>query len=185
MIEKVVSQYIQTMFKENRKGKLMVGDADDRYCCAVDWDAATAAVLAKQCSVLVGHFQKLAARFETVITDTSGLTMEELEVWNTYLKPFPKHGLDRNLLTEIWEKFHADEKVADEERALVRQWVNWFERNALLRLPIECCYPTQLIYRAQRYCRLIRLGAPEQVQEWEAKRFAEEYVLYHCKKPDI
>ena len=182
MIQNKISQYVHTMFDESRDGELTVGDADDRFDCPVEWDEQTAEFLAQQCGALVAHLTELAGQYDKLKTETRHLTREQMEVWSTYLKPFPEHGLDMEALQSIWEKFETGEPVTEEERALVDQYVNWFEENSLTRLPFKCCHPAQLINRAKRYCKLVRLNAPAVVLESEAKGFAEQYVLYHCVK---
>ena len=182
MIKNTISEYVRTMFDESRDGKLTVGNDDDQFDCPVEWDEQTAELLAEQCGSLVAHLMELSKQYDKLKTETRHLSREQLEVWNTYLKPFPKHGLDMAVLESIWEKFETDETVTEEERALVDQYVNWFEENSLTRLPFKCCHPAQLINRAKRYCKLVRLNAPAVVLESEAKGFAEQYVLYHCVK---
>lgn len=182
MMKTMISQYVRTLFNESRDGELSAGDLDDRFDYLVEWDEETAEALAQECGTLVGHLTELSHQFEKLKVETRHLTQEQLEVWNTYLKPFPKHGLDMAVLESIWEKFETDEPVTEEEYALADQYVLWFEKNALTRLPIKCNDPIQLINCAKCYCKLIQLNAPAVVQENKAKRFAEEFVLYHCMK---
>jgi hypothetical protein len=137
MIQNKISQYVRTMFDESRDGELTVGDADDRFDCPVEWDEQTAEFLAQQCGALVAHLTELAGQYDKLKTETRHLTREQMEVWSTYLKPFPEHGLDMEALQAIWEKFETGEPVTEEERALADQYVNWFEENSLTRLPLN------------------------------------------------
>ncbi len=182
MMKTMISQYVRTMFNESRDGELTAGDLDDRFDYLVEWDEETAEALAQECGALVAHLTELSNQYEMLKTETRHLTQEQLDVWNTYLRPFPKHNLDMDALRTIWEKFDTDASVTEEEYALADQYVLWFEENALSRLPVKCCDPIPLINRARRYSRLVRLNAPAVVLESEAKRFAEEFVLYHCMK---
>lgn len=185
MMENTISEYIRTMFEESRDGELTVGDADDRFDCPVEWDAQTAEMLAQQCSELIDHLTELSGQYSKLLTETRHLTKAQFEIWNTYLRPFPSHGLDMDILQAVWEKFETGESVTEEERALSDRYVCWFEENALARLPIKCCDPIQLISRARRFSKLVRLNAPAVVRESEAKRLAEEFVLYHCMVQNI
>lgn len=180
MIQNTIFQYVLTLFDESREGEMTAGDMNDRFDYPVDWDEQTAKDLARQCDALVDHLTELSRQYEKLKTETRHLTQAQLEAWNTYLRPFPKHNLDMTTLQEIWDKTAADIELTDEEWDLADQYVDWFEENALKRLPVNRCTPIQLINRAKRYSKLIQLGAPESVQENEAKRFAEEFVLYHC-----
>ena len=182
MIKDTISEYVRIMFDESRDGELIAGDADNRFDYPVDWDEQTANELAQQCSTLVGYLTALSHQFEKMRNETRHLTKEQMDVWNTYLCPFPRHNLDMEALQSIWEKFETGEPVTEEEQALSDQYVHWFEENALARLPVKCCDPIRLINCARRYSKLVRLNAPSVVQENEAKRFAEEFVLYHCMK---
>lgn len=182
MIQNTIFQYVLTLFDESRDGEMIAGDIDNQFDYPVEWDEQTAKELAQQCSTLVSHFAELSCQFEKLRTETQHLTKEQLDVWNTYLRPFPKHNLDLETLRSIWERAETDEAISEEEWALADQYIRWFEENAQARLPFKHCEPTQLINRARRYSRLIRLDAPTVVQENEAKRFAEEFVLYHCMK---
>ena len=182
MMKTMISQYIRTLFNESRDGELTAGDLDDRFDYLVEWDEETAEALAQECGTLVGHLTELSHQFEKLRSETQHLTKKQMEVWNTYLRPFPKHNLDMDALRTIWEKFDTDASVTAEEYALADQYVLWFEENALSRLPVKRCDPIPLINRARRYSRLVRLNAPAVVQENEARRFAEEFVLYHCMK---
>lgn len=182
MMKNAISEYVRTMFEESRDGKLTVGDENDQYGCPVEWDEQTAEMLAQQCGELIGHLTELSGQYDKLLTETCHLTKAQFEIWNTYLRPFPSHGLDMEVLQFIWEKFETGEPVTEEERALSDQYVCWFAENALERLPANRCDPIQLISRARRYSKLIRLNAPAVVLESEAKRFAEKFVLYHCTK---
>ena len=182
MIKHTISQYVRTMFNESRDGELAAGDLDDRFDYLVEWDEETAEALAQECGALIGHLTELSQQFEKLRSETRHLTKEQMDVWNTYLRPFPKHNLDMEVLQSIWEKFETGEPVTEEEQTLSDQYVHWFQENALAHLPVKCCDPIQLINCARRYSKLVRLNAPESVQENEAKRFAEEFVLYHCMK---
>lgn len=182
MIQNTIFRYILTMFDESRDGELTLGRNEDRFDYPVDWDEQTAKELAQQCSALVGHFKELSHQFEKLRHETRHLTKEQLDVWNTYLRPFPKHNLDTEKLREIWEKTEADMELTEEEWDLADQYVDWFEEHARARLPVKRCTPVLLIDRAKYYSKLIQLNAPEIVQEAQAKRFAEEFVLYHCFK---
>lgn len=182
MDQEDVFAYVCVLFDRSRDGELTAGDDDDRFDYPVVWDEHTANALARQCGALIGHLTELSRQYGKLLTETRHLTREQMEVWNTYLRPFPHHGLDMEALAAIWEKEAAGEPVTEQEQALAHQYSRWFEENALKRLPVKRCAPTQLIGRARRYCKLIRLNAPTVVLENEAKRLAEEYILYHCMK---
>lgn len=177
MIQNMISQYIRTLFGENPDGQLTVGAGADRFDYSVQWDAQTAEALGQQCEALVLHLQALAQR-----RGHSRMTPEERAVFNTYLRPFPEHGMDKDALRAVWEKEAIGLTLKAQERQLSRDYAKWYEAQALERLPWKGCAPTDLIRCARRYARLVQLNAPEAVQEHEARWLAEEFVLYHCMK---
>ena len=180
MIHNAIFDYVLTMFYLSRHGDLLVGNEESPLDVTVDWDREMADELAQQCSDLVFHLTELSRQYDKLKMDTRQLTQQQLEIWNTYLKPFPPHGLDMDALELIWEKFEHNESVTEEEWELADRYIRWFEENAMTRLPIKRCDPIPLINRAKGYCKLVRIHAPEILQEKAAKRFAEEFVLYHC-----
>ena len=101
MMKAMISQYVRTMFDESRGGELTVGNDDDRFDYPVEWDEETADMLAEQCGALVAQLAELSHQYEKLKTETRHLTEEQLEIWNTYLKLFPKHGLDMTALESV------------------------------------------------------------------------------------
>lgn len=182
MLKDKIYAYVRTLFTQSADGYLTAGDADDRVDYAVDWDAGTAEKLAVQCGRLVACLSELAVQSDELPEQAHQLTPEQQEVWNTYLRPFPDHGLDPVCLQEVLRKSLTDEALTEAEEAVDRQYSLWFAENAQSRLPYNRCQPTDLLWRARRYARLVQLKAPMMVLETEAKYLAEEYVLYHCMK---
>jgi hypothetical protein len=177
MILNMISQYIHTLFKESRNGELTIGSDIERMNYAVEWDEQTAHTLAKQCDALVSHLTELAKQ-----SNSHHLNTEQAEIWNTYLRPFPEHDMDMEALRAIWEKEAIGIMLNREEQQLSRQYNRWYEEQSLTRLPWKGCAPTDVICSARRYARLVQLNAPSALQDHEARRFAEEFVLYHCMK---
>lgn len=177
MIQNMIFQYILTLFDESRDGELTVGSGIDRFDYPVEWNAQTAEELAQQCDELVGHLTELAKQ-----TEHGRMTKAQQAVWDTYLRPFPDHGLDMEALRAIWEKEAIGQSLDAQERQLSRQYDKWYERQALTRLPWKGCAPTDLIRCARRCARLVQLNAPAPVQANEARCLAVEFVLYHCMK---
>ena len=180
MMQDKIFQYVHTLFSESRDGILTVGAGDDRWDYEVDWDEHAAMALAQRCSKLVAQLTALAPLQQQLLTDRRLLTQEELQVWNTYLRPFPDHGMDMEQLRQIWEKEMSYTTLTPEEQALSREYDRWYEENAQERLPQLRCSPTALLCRARRYARLVQLSAPQAVLDAEARCLAEEFVLYHC-----
>lgn len=182
MIHNTISAYVHTLFDESREGWLTIGIDQDRFDYEVDWGEKQAEELAGRCQRLVELLTELAPMQESLLQSTRRLSKEQMDVWNTYLRPFPEHDMDNEALQAIWEKEAIGLPLNPQERKLSRQYDSWYEKQALLRLPWERCAPSNLISRARRYARLVKLNAPEAVREHEARCLAEEFVLYHCLK---
>lgn len=182
MIQNMISQYVRTLFDESRDGWLTIGIDQERFDYEVDWDEKQAEELASSCQRLVELLTELAPMQESLLQSTRRLSKEQMDVWNSYLRPFPEHDMDKEALRAVWEKEAIGLALNPEERKLSRQYDSWYEKQALLRLPWERCAPSNLICCARRYARLVKLNAPEAVREYEARCLAEEFVLYHCMK---
>jgi hypothetical protein len=182
MIQNTIFQYVLTLFDESRDGWLTIGIDQERFDYKVDWDENQAEDLGNRCQRLVELLTELAPMQESLTQSTRRLSKEQMDVWNTYLRPFLEHDMDNEALRSVWEKEAIGLALKPEERKLSRQYDSWYEKQALLRLPWERCAPTNLISFARRYARLVKLNAPEAVREHEARCLAEEFVLYHCMK---
>lgn len=170
---------VRAMFSHSQDyGCLTVGAGFGRRDIRVTWDTQSAEELAQECGALVDHLTALALR-----GNSGTMTKAQREVWDTYLRPFPDHDLDAEMLQNIREKeaLGVPYCALDAgERQLSCQYDAWYEKQALTRLPWKCCSPTDLIRCARRYARLVQLDAPAPVQANEARCLAEEFVLYHC-----
>ena len=169
MLQKKITQYVHTLFEESRDGYLTVGAGYDRIDYKVHWDAHEAEELAQQCGQLVAHLTDLAARYDKLLHETRHLTRGQMEVWNTYLRPFPEHHMDKAALQKVFEKEAICLLLNKEEQMLSRQYRQWYEQQALQRLSWKGCAPTDLICRAKRYARLVQLKAPAAVRENESR----------------
>jgi uncharacterized protein (DUF1810 family) len=110
------------------------------------------------------------------------LSSNELEVWDTYIRPFEPFEVDLDIIADLHFRSETD-SLEDEEYELLERHHDWFVANSHQRLPFDRWCPAHLINRAQRYEKLIELKAPECIVTQEGRFLAEEMVLYyHCKK---
>ncbi len=180
MTREDVFSYVYALYAESCDGNLTVGDEDDKVTFFVSWDIQTAEILADKCFKLISVLDELSAQYDKLLTDTRRLTQEQKNIWDIFLRPFPDHGLDKEALRKVWEKETFYELLTEKEHTLSKKYRQWYEENALTRLPNGRCSPVDVINRAQRYSRLIQLNAPAVVRDGEAQRLIEEIVLYHC-----
>lgn len=175
------SEYIRFLYQSTNDGKLTVAyDEDDAVTYPMAWDAQAAEELAQQFETLRGQLEAIGKQYDALMVSTEGLPEELLAVWNTYVRPFPDHNMDKEVLEDIWQKEDLGEELTESEKRIARLHRQWYEAQCLQRLPYNRCAPTGFINRAKRYASLVKLDAPGIVLETEARCLAEEMVLYYC-----
>lgn len=177
------ANYIRAMFTHTKNGKLvMEPEEESAYYYLLDWDKETAEVLAARCENLLTDLETLAKEHDRWMRSADGMPEDLLQVWNTYILPYPDHGMDSEVLFDISMKEEFNDPLTEEEQAMLEQERQWMRGHALTRLPYKRCNPAGFIQRARRYEKLQSLGAPQAVIRNEACALAEEMVLYYCLK---
>lgn len=179
-------EFIRRLFAETEDGKVSIAYQpflDQPYTVTYDMDWT-----AQDAQWLEQHYEHLAAVLERLgmlhdaLADPANrekvLTEEELDIWNTYLRPFEGFQEDPEVVAELYFRRETDTLQDDEEELLDRHH-RWFCNSSLERLPYKRCSPAFLINRAQRYAALARLHAPEVVIREEGRNLAEELAIYH------
>jgi hypothetical protein len=179
MVLHMTDLYVRNLLEQGRDGWITVGTDHERFTYDVHWEEEREDELARDCVSLVARLSEAAEYLDRALPLHRKLTPEQQAVWETYLKPFPDHGLDRDALQRIWEKSSIDLSLDETEQELYQAYRDWYNDQALARLPWKGCSPSDLITRARRYARLVQLKAPLPVRANEARRLAEEFLLYH------
>ena len=176
------TDYIRAMFANTQPdGTLFVEDeGENGTTWFMDWQKRDADELIARFEALLAALKKLGKEHDRWETSAKDMPADLLEVWNTYIAPYPDHGMDREKLFELSMKVEFDEKLTQEEEELLDREQAWLHKNALMRLPFNRCHPAALIQRAKRYERLTQLNAPKLVLDNEERCLAEEMVLYYC-----
>ena len=125
------------------------------------------------------------------------LSESDLEVWNTYVRPYeplevdwdklgipPCNQVELLALIESAQERAYDSDLFEEEEYLLEQYCMWKEEQSQKRIPFNRRSCADMITRAARYERLIELGAPENVITEEGRCLAEELVLYYYGKEE-
>ena len=126
------------------------------------------------------------------------LSEADLEVWNTYVRPYepmevnwdelyPIPPCEPDELMSLIYAIHDRSQLGDiieEEELLWAQYCMWREEQSQKRIPFNRRSVADMITRAARYERLIELGAPEIVVTEEGRCLAEEMVLYYYGKEE-
>lgn len=178
------ADYIRAMFANTQAdGALFLEDeGENGVTWFMDWQKEDADEVVARFETLLAALTKLGKEHTRWETSTKDMPADLLEVWNTYIVPYPDHGMDHEKLFEISMKAEFDEKLTLEEEELLVREQEWQWENALTRLPYNRCHPVALIQRAKRYEKLIKLQAPQVVLDNEARCLAAEMVLYYCMK---
>lgn len=175
------ADYIRAMFANTRAedGALTLeNDPEDSDTWYMDWSEADAEKIAAEYETLQAALYRLAKDCNCWECSAEEIPEDLQETWNTYLLPYPHHGLDDELIFNISMKHESGEPVTEEEQALWCRYIAGQEKNALTRLPLDRCNPTRLIQRARRYAKLLSLNAPQIIVDIEAQYMAEELALY-------
>ena len=199
--------YIRNMFALTKRGKFRVEYTDpdmprvkDERVLYLNWTEEDAENIEKKYNLLTSALARIGRVHDQLDDEESRknlLTESDLEVWNTYVRPYEPLEVD-------WEKLHIDpctqeelmQLVEDaycrgrygdifEEEELLLQWHwKWQEEQSQKRIPFNRRSCADLILRAMRYEKLISLGAPEIVVTEEGRWLAEEMVLYYFGKEE-
>ena len=175
--------YISAMFTNTAAdGKLLLEDEEYSDVFHMDWTEADVAALTERFEKLLATLTQLGKFFPRAEA-AEDLPEELQEVWNTYLRPYPPHGMDDEELMDISMKEDMGDVLTDEEQEMLDKERQWLRENALRRLPFNRCHPVKLIQRARRYERLLELRAPQVVVANEERALAEAMALYYHSVP--
>lgn len=176
------ADYIRAMFTNTQAdGSLTFEEeGENGVTWFMDWTEADAEEIVGRFKALLSALSKLGKEHTYWEKSTEGIPEDLLEVWNTYIAPYPDHRMDPDELFEISMKAEFDENLTREEEELLDREQEWLHKNALTRLPYNRCHPVALIQRAKRYERLTQMNAPKLVLNNEERCLAEEMVLYYC-----
>lgn len=183
-------EYILKLFDETVDGKLKITYFplfDQTYSLKykMNWTKEDAQNMVQRYNKLTAALARIGEVHDKLGEETVRqelLTEYEVEVWNTYIRPFTPFEVDLDVITELYFRRETD-SLEDEENELLERHYEWFVTNSRQRLPFDKVCPSQLVNRAQRYERLKELDAPECVVDEEGRFLAEKLVLYyHCVK---
>jgi len=177
------ADYIRAMYANTVDGKLTIGDeAQDGKTVCMDWDEQAAEAVVTRFEKLHTALTRLGKAHTCWDGDVKDMPEDLPEVWNTYIRPYPDHGMDPEALFAISMKAEQEEPLTPEEAEMLEKQSAWLRENALTRLPYNRCNPAALIQRARRYEKLVALRAPKLIIDNEERCLAEEMALYWGQK---
>ena len=184
--------YILQLYNETFDGKLAIkhysffdGDYTDKY--EMDWNRDDALELVERYKKLVNALTRIGKMHDKLNDEEARyklLSLEEYEVWDTYIRPFSEFDWDLDYVSQL--QFRREtETLEDEEYEILERHYEWFVANSRERMPFDRCCPAKLINCAINYEDLIKSGAPESAIEEQGRCLAEEMVVYYHSKKEI
>lgn len=181
--------YIRQMLRETQDGKIsityypVIGDPEV-YTYQVNWSEDDAERIVQKYDSLtlaLARIGQLDNQLDDKETREKLLSVEDLEIWNTYICPYEPFECDLSIVEEIHERAQLGD-LLEEEEDLWKRYCMWREEQSQKRIPFNRQSSADLILRARRYEKLISLHAPVLVITEEGRCLAEEMVLYYAGK---
>ena len=200
--------YIRRMFAETKNGIFKVGYEDPYNSFAeaertvqVNWTEKDAETVIQRYNLLTSALARIAGVHDQLCDEESRtklLSEADLEVWNTYVRPYepmevnweelwPIPPCEPDELMSLIYAIHERSQLGDiieEESLLWNQYCKWNEDQSRKRIPFNRRSAADMIECAMRYERFISLGASEIVVNEEGRRLVEEMVLYYFGKEE-
>lgn len=198
--------YIRQVFRETQDGKLsityypFIGEPET-ITYQVNWTEEDAEQIIQKYNLLtfaLARIGRLHDQLEEEENRRKLLSEDDLHVWNTYVKPYEPMAVDweqlypispckpdelMSLIQEIHERAQFGDLI-EEEEMLWKQYCMWREEQSQKRIPFDRRSAANMIQRARRYEKLIRMNAPEVVVTEEGRGLAEEMILYYAGKDE-
>ena len=200
--------YIRHMFAETENGEFRVEyENPDNYfkieerSIMANWSEEDMEKTVERYNLLTSALARIARVHDQLDTEERRrelLSEADVEVWNTYVRPYepmevnweeldPIPPCEPDELMSLIQSIHERGMYGDlieEEELLWKQYCIWEEEQSQKRIPFNRRTATYLIARARRYERLLSLGAPEIVVTEEGRFLAEEMVRYYFGKEE-
>ena len=194
--------YIRQLFGETQDGKLSITDypfigEPETITYQVNWVEEDAEQIIQKYNLLtfaLARIGRLHDQLEDEQSRNKLLSEDELQIWNTYVKPYEPMVVDweqlypippcepdelMSLIHEIHERAKFGDLIEEEEK-LWKQYCMWREDQSQKRIPFHRRSSADLIQAARRYEMAIRLDAPELVVTEQGCSLAEDMVLYYA-----
>ena len=198
--------YIRRMFAETENGEFRVEYKDPmyRFCndikyFQVNWSEEDVEKIIEKYNLLTFALARIGRLHDQLDNEENRkklLSESDLEIWNTYVRPYEPLEVDwdeldpippcepDDLMSLIYETHDRAVcgDIIEQEELLLKQFYMWEEEQSQKRIPFNRRSCANLINRAMRFEKLISLGAPEIVVTEEGRCLAEEMVLYYFGK---
>lgn len=174
------ADYIRAMFANTEAdcSLTLENEPEDSVIWYMDWSEQDVENIVAEYEKLIEALNRLGKDHDRWMESTEGMPADLLQIWNTYILPYPNHEMDDEKIFDISMKFEDGVPLEEEEKTLWYRYVAWRDEQALTRLPGDRCNPAFVIQQARRYEKLVALRAPKILIDNEAHYLAEELALY-------
>jgi hypothetical protein len=183
--------YIRQMFRQTRDGKLAitrnpgVGEPET-ITYQVNWTAEDAEQIVQRYNLLTAALFRIGRLHDQLEEEENRIKLlnaEQLEIWNTYVRPYDPFEVDLTVVYDIYDRSQLGD-ILEEEEAIWKRYCMWREEQSQKRIPFHRRSAANMIQRARRYEKLISMDAPLIVVAEEGRCLAEEMVLYYAGKEE-
>ena len=183
--------YIRQMFRETADGKLaityypFIGESET-HTYDVNWTAEDAEQIASRYILLTNALARIGRLHDKMEGKEDWYKLLEeadLEVWNTYVKPYEPFEVELSVIDAIHERAQFGD-LFEEEKELWKRFCIWEEEQSQKRIPFDRRSSIDLIQAARRYEKAVCLNTPEVVLTEQGRCLAEEMVLYYFGKEE-
>ena len=183
--------YIRQLFRETKGETLAityysVWGEPETCTYQVHWNEGDAEQIVQRYNILTSALARIG-RLHDQLEDEENrknlLTPEQLEIWNTYVRPYEPFEVDLAVIAAIRERAQFGD-LFEEEEEFWKRYCMWREAQSQMRIPFNRRSSADMIERARRYEQFVSLYAPEMVVTEEGRCLAEEMVLYYAGKEE-
>ena len=187
-LETTPVQHIRNLIESIKDGKLTVtyyDPIDPTYSLSYDvcCTAADAGTFISKYEEIVRALEAIAVSPNKLINGVKledVLTLEQMDIWNTYLNFDDDFDAGEYNLEEIYDMRESGAPLNDEEQELLERHYEWFEAQCFKHLPKKVYSPITFVNHVRRYEYLVFSNAPKTVIDEEGRRLAEEMILYYA-----
>ena len=185
-------QMVDKLWKSTTNGKLTLEYMDahgDVYTQTypMAWQKEDVPPLLDRFLALKADLDQLAQLYKSLRPtreeNAAFLNEHQLDIWDTYIRPYDTHPFDIDKLEELDETLMCGKPLTEEQRRFGAEFEVWRQQQALSRLPEGACSPMDLITAAYRYMRIQDLRAADIMVNIQLFELAKAMVIYHCAKP--
>ena len=182
-------EFIRQLFHDTVNGEMKFthhpwpcGEPYDSYY-PITWSKSEAEELVERYDSLTQAITRFGKLHDKIQDENGGLallTEHELEVWNTFLKPYDAYEeVDAEFLDQIYDMDMCGAELDEEEHDILERHYEWREEQCLKRLPYDHYTSIDFIESAMDYERCVRIDVSEDVLRDYGRWLAYRMIFYY------